>query len=313
MTRYLLRRVIEGAITLALVIVAVFILGRAVGNPADILLPTTATPQERAHLTAELGLDRPLVVQFGDYMVHLLRGDFGTSLYNGIPVNTLIGQRLLNSIELTTAATLLGVLIAMPFGVLAATHKDSVWDGVARVFALAGQAAPPFWLGLVMVFLFAVRLGVLPTAGAGTIQQLVLPAATLGWFVAAGILRLLRASLIETLSSDYVSFATSLGLPRWRVVWLWAVPNALTSVLTFIGFMYGVLIAGAVVVEVVFVWPGLGQLAYQAIQMRDVQVLQGVVLVWSVLVIGVSLLVDISYALIDPRLRVALRPGDRTS
>src|ERR1700737_1859679 len=191
MIRLTVRRLLEGLMALTLVVIVVFALGRAIGNPADILLPNTATPEQRASLSAELGLDRSLIDQFGNYVLQLSTGQFGKSAYSGVPVATLIFQRLPNSLELTSAATLVGIVLAVPLGVLAATRRNTPWDALARTFALAGQAAPPFWLGLVLVLVFSVQLRLLPAAGAGTMQQLALPAMTLGWFIGAGILRLL--------------------------------------------------------------------------------------------------------------------------
>jgi peptide/nickel transport system permease protein len=301
--RLLLQRILEGLVALVLVVVIVFLMGRVIGNPVDALLPSTASAQERHDLYLRLGLDRPVPEQLVDYFGMLMKGDLGQSPYSGLDVSTVLKERLPNSIELAVSATALSILVSVPLAVLAASRRNSKWDHLAGAFALGGQAAPPFWLGLILIFIFAVRFQVLPAAGTGSLEYLVLPSLTLGWFLCAGLIRLLRGALVEVLSSDYVLFARSLGLPNWRVVWVYALPNAIVSALTFLGFMFGVMIAGAVVVETVFVWPGLGQLAYQAILDRDFAVLQGVVLVWAILIVVANIAVDIAYGAIDPRVR----------
>jgi peptide/nickel transport system permease protein len=198
---------------------------------------------------------------------------------------------------------LAAIVIAIPLGVIAATRKGQATDGLARAFAVAGQGMPPFWLGLILILLFAVKLRWLPAGGTGSWRHLVLPTITLGWFISAGIMRLLRGSMLEVLRSDFVLFARSYGMSERRVVWTWALPNGLISVVTFIGYMFGVIIAGAIVVESVFAWPGLGRLAQEAVVARDVPLIQGTVLVLATLMILSNLLVDLAYGLIDPRVR----------
>jgi peptide/nickel transport system permease protein len=299
----LLRRILEGVVALALVIVIVFLMDRVLGNPVNVLLPSTATQQQRHALYVSLGLGQPIPVQLIDYVGGLLRGNLGVSPYSGLPVTTLLMQRLPYSLELTGVATALSIIVSVPLAVLAATRRGGLWDRLATLVAIGGQSAPPFLFGLVLIFIFAVQWQVLPAAGTGSLANLVLPSVTLGWFVCSGLIRLLRGALIEVLSSDYIVFAQSLGLRTWQVVWIYAVPNAVVSALTFLGFMFGVMIAGAVVVETVFDWPGLGQLAYQSILDRDFAALQGVVLVWAILIILANLAVDVAYGAIDPRVR----------
>lgn len=299
------RRLVEGLVTLLLVATLIFVLGRATGDPTGLLVPIELGEEGRERVRAELGLDDPLPVQYGRFLTDLATGDLGDSVVTRRPVASLVWRRIPSSILLALTATALGLLIAIPLGVVAAVRKGTVWDALARGFALIGQAAPPFLLGMLLILFFAVRLRWLPAAGTGTLKHLVLPAVTLGWFVSAGVLRLLRSSLIEALESDFVRFAHSLGIRRWRVIWLWAVPNALVSVVTFVGFMVGIVIAGAVIVESIFVWPGLGRLAFEAILSRDFPLIQGAVLAWTVAVVVANLAADLAHRALDPRVRTS--------
>jgi peptide/nickel transport system permease protein len=290
--------------TLAVASFVVFALARVTGSPADALLPVEASAAERQAFITRMGLDRSLWYQYGIYLRHATRGDFGTSLRTGHPVTELVLERLVNSLKLASVAMGLVVVISVPLGVVAALWRGSFADRVASIVALLGQALPSFWLGIVAVIVFAVWLEWLPTAGMGGWQHYVLPTITMGWGISAGVVRLLRSSLLEVLDAEYVKLARVKGVTESMVIWKHALRNACLPVVTFIGFMYGYIIAAAITTEVVFSWPGLGRLAFEAVLWRDFPLLQFAVLVWAALIIGINFLVDLAYVVLDPRLRL---------
>lgn len=297
------RRFLEAIVTLLLLSTLVFAAARVLGDPVAGMLGPDATQAARSAMEHRLGLDRPLLAQYGIFLTSTLRGDLGQSIHTGVPVWESIKARSPASLLLALTSTLFALAVAIPLGVLSATHKNGAWDSIARTFALVGQGTPSFLLAILAVLLLAVKLPIFPAGGFNGPLDIVLPSVTLGWFISAGILRLLRSSLGEVLQSDYVLFARSFGMSNWRVIWTWALPNALLSVMTFVGYMFAVIIAGAIVVEAVFVWPGLGRLAYEAVLARDLPLIQGTVLVLAVFTIGSNLLVDVGYIVLDPRLR----------
>jgi peptide/nickel transport system permease protein len=296
-------RLLQAIATLLLASVLVFLLGRASGNPADLVLPQDATPAMRAAYIARMGLDRPLPVQYASFIGGALRGDFGTSLRTGRPATEIVFARLPRTMALGTAGILVAIVISLPLGVLAAVQRGRLGDRIGSGFALLGQSVPSFWLGIILILVFAVWLRWLPTSGVGTWQHFVLPSIVLGVGLSAGIVRLLRSSMLDVLGSEFVKFARTKGVPERGVIWKHALRNALLPVITFIGFMYGIVIASALVVEVVFGWPGLGSLAYESTLWRDFPVLQLTVLVYTTLIVAINFLVDLSYGLIDPRVR----------
>jgi peptide/nickel transport system permease protein len=304
MTRFLLARVVQAAVTLLLVSMIVFALGRVSGNPAYTMLSMDATPEEREEFIRRMGLDRPLAYQYWTYLRHALRGDFGESLRAGVPATEVVLPRLVNSLKLATVTIAVTLLVSVPLGVLAAVKRGTIWDTLVRGIAVLGQALPGFWLAIVGILVFSVHLGWLPTSGMGTWQHYVLPAAVLGLGISAGVVRLLRSSMLEILDSEFVKHARAKGVSELRVIWKHAFRNALIGVVTFAGFMYGLIIAVAIAIEVVFAWPGLGRLAFEAVTWRDFPVLQLTVLLWAALVIVINLLTDLSYVLIDPRIRL---------
>ena len=297
------RRIVEAIITLVLFSMVVFALTHVLGDPVASMLGPDSTTQQRAELRHQLGFDKPLVTQYLDFVGNAARGDLGTSTQTNVPVWTSIKDRVPASLLLAGAAMIVALLLAVPLAVLSATRHRSAWDGTAKATALVGQGTPSFLLGMIAVWVFALELHWLPAGGKGGLTSYVLPTLTLAWFIGAGIYRLLRASLLESLQADYVLYARSLGIANWRVVWTWALPNALVGVLAFIGYMFGAIMAGAIVIEAVFVWPGLGSLAYQAVLSRDLLLIEGAVLVIAVLMIAANLAVDLLQIAIDPRLR----------
>lgn len=305
MRRYIAGRLVQSLITLAVVSMLVFSLARLTGNPLDVMLPIDASPDLRSEMNRELGLDEPVYIQYLWFVGSLVRGDLGTSIRTRKPVTRLIGQRLPNTLKLVFFATAIALLIALPMGVIAATRRGGFWDAGARTVALLGQSVPTFWAGIVLIAIFSVHLELLPAGRKEGFASYVLPAFTLGLFgfMLAGVVRLLRGSMLDVLDSEYVKFARLKGLAEASVTWKHALKNALIPVVTFVGFYFGILIAGSVVVETVFAWPGIGRLAFEAVQWRDYPVIQGVVLLVSTIILTANLLVDVLYAYLDPRIR----------
>jgi peptide/nickel transport system permease protein len=305
MQRYILGRLTQSLTTLFVISIFVFGLARLTGNPLDVMLPIDVSPVVREKVAQQLGLDKPWHVQYFLFLQSLLRADLGTSIRTKRPVTELLGQRLPNTLKLVALAMAIALVIALPMGVIAATRRDSLWDVGARAIALFGQSIPTFWAGIILIAVFAVYLDVLPAGRKEGFSHIILPAATLGLFgfMLAGVVRLLRGSMLEILDSEYVKFARIKGLAELAVTWRHALKNALIPVVTFVGFYFGIMIAGSVVVETVFAWPGIGRLAFEAVQWRDYPVIQGVVLLVSVFNLLSNLLVDILYAYLDPRIR----------
>lgn len=302
--KFTLTRLFQALFTLLAASLVVFVLARLTGSPADTMLPMDATPAERDALITRLGLDLPLSQQYWRYLRDALRGDFGLSLRTRRPVTELVYDRLFNSLKLASASMLFTLLISVPLGVIAAVYRGEIWDRVAMGIVLMGQSLPSFWTGIVFILLFSVLLRWLPTSGMGTWQHYILPAVSMGWFTSAGVVRLLRSSLLEVLDSEYIKLARLKGLREYIVVNKHAVRNALISVLTFVGFMYGIIIAAAITTEVVFTWPGLGRLAYEAVLWRDFPLLQLTVLTWASFIIFINFAIDLVYVVLDPRIRL---------
>jgi len=304
--RFVLARLLQSLVALAILSVVVFILARATGDPLHLILPMSATQEDYAEARRYLGLDRPYVEQYFSFVGKAVRGDFGTSLRARKPVIELIRERLPNSLKLAVFAMGVSLAMAFPLGVMAAVKKGTAIDRAAQVIAVLGQSLPTFWLAIILVEFVSGRLQWLPAAGndAGLVSY-ILPGFTLGWFVVAGLMRLLRSSMLEVLDSDYVKLARVKGVAERRVVWLHALKNALIPVITFAGIYFAILVTTAIVVETVFAWPGLGRLAYEGISSRDFPVIQAVVLTTAAIVALISLCVDCLYAVIDPRIRHA--------
>jgi len=304
MHRYILYRILQGLLTVWVVVSVVFVLGRATGDPVELMMALEATEEQRIQVRESLGLDRPIIVQYGIYMARLARFDFGESLISKMPVRGLLGERLMKSLELAGFSMLVTLTFAFPLGVMAAVRRGSGVDMLSRLVAVLGQSLPHFWVGLILMEIFAVRLRWLPVGGAGGLKSYVLPGFTMGWFITAGIMRLMRSSMLEVLGTDYVLFARVKGVSRSAVIWKHALRNALLPVVTFSGMYFALLIGGAVVIETVFAWPGIGRLACLAVVDRDFTVIQGVVIIIAAIVAAVNLIVDIVYYWIDPRIRL---------
>jgi peptide/nickel transport system permease protein len=269
------------------------------------ILPMSATEEDYANARKYLGLDRPYVEQYLSFVGRALIGDFGTSLRARRPVMELIQERLPNSLRLAAFAMTVSLAMAFPLGILAAVKKGSGLDRTMQVIAVLGQSLPTFWVAIVLVEFVAGRWQWLPAGGISGFTSYILPGFTLGWFVVAGLMRLLRSGMLEVLDSEYVKLARVKGVVERRVIWVHALKNALIPVVTFAGIYFAILVTTAIVVETVFAWPGLGRLAYEGITSRDFPVIQAVVLTTAAIVAVVNLTVDCLYAVIDPRIRYA--------
>jgi peptide/nickel transport system permease protein len=293
MRRFVTKRLGYAVLSLFLLSLTIFLLVRVTGDPAALMAEPGASAEQLASIRQNLGLDRPVWVQYGSFMANLLTGDLGHSFYYNAPVLDLYAARLPYSL-----------LIGIPSGILAAVRVGTVWDGAGKVFALLGLSMPSFWIGLVMILFFSVYLGWLPSSGAGTPLHVIMPAFALGWYFAAAHMRLTRSSMLDVLGSEYVKLARLKGLPESLVVAKHAFKNALIPVITLAGINLVIMINVAVVVETVFAWPGIGRLLYEGISFRDFPLVQGIVLMGGSMIVVVNLLVDILYAVVDPRIRL---------
>lgn len=302
---YVVRRLVNAAAVILLVSVVVFVAIRLTGDPAASMLQgVEPTRQAIDQLRHALGLDQPLWRQYELFLAGALHGNLGTSYDTGQPVASLIGSRLGATALLAVAGLVVGALIAFPVGIIAALRPNSLVDLGARMFALAGISFPNFWLGIMLITIFSVALRWLPASGYGTWQSLVLPALTLGLILSGIQSRLVRSSMLEVLRHDYVRTARAKGLKERSVIMRHALRNALIPVVTYMGSTFGALLGGIVFVEVVFSWPGIGSLAYQAVEQRDFPLVQGIVVVTASLLVLMNLLVDLLYLLLDPQIHL---------
>ena len=304
MRKYIVRRLGYSTISLVLLSLTIFFFVRVTGDPAVLLVEPGASKADLEQIRQQFGLDRPLFIQYGHFVSALVRGDFGQSFYYRTPVLELYLSRLPNSLMLAAAAMALSLLIGIPSGILAAVNVNGWWDRVGKIFSLLGLSLPSFWVGLVMILFFSVYLGWLPSSGAGTASHMIMPAFALGWFFAAAHMRMTRSSMLEVMGSEYVKLARLKGLPERMVITKHAFKNALIPVLTLAGINLVIMVNVAVVVETVFAWPGIGRLLYEGVAFRDFPVVQATVLLGGVMIVVVNLLVDILYAVIDPRIRL---------
>ncbi len=291
------------------VVTIVFGLLHASGDPATLLVTQDATQADIAEIRRAYGLDQPLAMQYARFVGRAVRGDLGHSYRQGLPVTELIVERLRATCELALAGLAVAVLLGVPLGIVAAARHGSAVDTGAMTVALLGTSVPSFWLGLLLIIVFGVKLGWLPISGYGTPAHLVMPAFVLGGFSAAQISRLTRTSLLEVLAQDFIRTAWAKGL-AWRAVLLKHVlRNATLPVMTVLGLDFGRMLGGAVVVETIFAWPGMGRLAVQAVLGRDFPVVQGTAIIGAAIFLAVNLVIDLLYGWVDPRLRASNRPA----
>ncbi len=304
MGRYVLIRLSQAALVVASVMVVVFVVTRLIGDPVAVMLPLEATEENRAVLEAQLGLDRPIFVQLGNYMADAVRLDFGDSLWQRRPAIDIVMERLPPTMVLVFSGFVLGLLLGAVIGVVAAVRPGGWTDRLSVLLGLLGISLPQFWIGLVLIVFFSVGLGWFPTSGSGSVSHLVLPATVLALPIVGRIALVTRSSMIDELNTPHVKDATARGLSRTRIVIAHAFRGAGIATITVAGWeLIGALAGGAVVVETVYAWPGIGFTAMQAIERHDIILLQGVVLVIAIIVVTINILVDITYTILDPRVK----------
>jgi peptide/nickel transport system permease protein len=309
MGRYIVKRVGQGIVTMWLVTLGVFALLRLTGDPLSFLLPPDATKEDRAHMIAAYGLNKPLWQQYLIFNKNLAAGRFGESLrWNSRDALEVFLARLPATLQLTCTAMGFSLILGVVLGTLSATHPDTLFDRAGKVLAILGQSMPVFWVGILLILLFTVYLGWLPSAGGIDrlgLKGLILPAATLGWLFVAAHMRIVRSSMLDALDADYIKMVQAKGMPRRIVIWKHALKNAAIPIFTLFAVNFAQLISGAVVTETIFAWPGVGRLLVDSIFVRDYTVVQAVVFFSAAFIVAINILVDVTYAWLDPRIRIA--------
>jgi peptide/nickel transport system permease protein len=303
MQRYIVSRFFQAIFALIILSMVIFVLGRLSGDPVNLMLPPDATQEAEDLLRASLRLDQPWPIQYWEFISGAVTLDFGQSIKARRPVTEVILPKIMNSLKLGAAGMVITLLTGIPLGVIAAVKRDTFVDTGANLIAVLGQSLPQFWVGIMLIQIFTVQFGLLPASGTGGFTHYLMPAFTLGWFVTAGVMRLLRSSMLEVLDSEFIKLARIKGLAEYKIIWKHSLKNALIPVLTFSGTYLAAFVTGAILVETVFAWPGLGRLVYDSIIWRDFPVLQSLILMIAAVVIAVNLVVDLLYAYIDPRIR----------
>jgi peptide/nickel transport system permease protein len=303
MVRFIIVRLIQTVVALIGIAMLIFVLVRVSGDPALMLATATSTEEDIQQIRVNLGLDKSIPEQFWIFVTDVVKGDLGKSLFKKRPVTEMIGTALPNSLKLIIPSWVLAMVGALLLGVLGATRRDGFLDNGVKFIAILGQALPGFWVAIVAVFIFSVTWQILPTSGLGGIDHYVLPVCTLGFFVLPGMMRLVRSSMLDVLDSEYIKLARIKGLNERRVIWKHALRNALIAPLTVAGMLFAGLITGAVIIETVFSWPGIGFIMVEGVLARDFPLVQAIVIMVAVFVLGINLLVDITYAYIDPQIR----------
>lgn len=304
MATFFFRRSVRGVITLWGVVTAVFFVLRLSGDPVALLVPADAPTAYIEEVRHRLGFDRPLIVQYGIYLKQLLLGDFGESVRQQVPAVQLVLERLPKTLELAAVAFAIAIAVAIPLGLVSALRPNGVVDNVAVSVALVGQSTPTFFIGIVLILVFGLKLGLFPISGTGGWQNLIMPAVTLAAFSMASIARLTRSAFLEVLRQDYIRVARAKGLRERAIVMRHAFKNAAIPIITITGLQLGSLLSGAIVTEQVFAWPGIGLLAINAIYNRDYPVVQAVVIFIAGMFVVLNLVTDLIYAWMDPRMRV---------
>lgn len=303
MIKNLILRLLQAVPTMLGVTIVVFLVVRLTGDPTSILLPEDAPPEAVAAFRSKFGLDQPLIVQYFAFVLNAIQGDLGTSIRYGQPVTQLIAERLPATGQLSLVAIVFSLVVGLILGTIGGLRQGKLVDYTGRFLALMGQAVPIFFLGILLILIFGVWLRVLPTVGMGDFRNLILPGATLGLYLLPLVLRVTRGSVLDVMNQDYVRTARSKGMSESRVVGVHILKSSLIPVVTVLGLQVGGALSGSVVTEVVFSWPGIGQLLVNAIYTRDFPVVQGVALFAAIVFIGINIVVDIIYGLLDPRIR----------
>lgn len=303
MQRYILSRIAQSVAVLFGVLFLVFAMVRLTGDPASLMLSREASPEAREEFREMMGFNRPLIVQFADFLLDAARGDFGSSLRYRTPVVQMILERLPATIQLASTALLIAIGVAIPLGLIAGARPGSVWDAIARAIGLFGQTIPSFWLALIMILVFAVELQWFPSFGRDSLKSVVLPALALALAPMGQMVRLMRSSVLEVRAEDYVRTAYGKGLPSRRVYTRHILRNAAIPLISVLGVQYGYLLGGSIYIETIFSWPGLGRMVAEAVAGRDFPLVQAIAFFSSLIVVAISLLTDLLYAVIDPRIR----------
>ncbi|MFK7856823.1 MAG: ABC transporter permease [Granulosicoccus sp.] len=306
MFRFLAFRIASSLFALLIITIIVFLLSHFSGSPVDALLPDDASQEQIDTFIKAWGLDQPLWQQYLTFLGNAVQGNFGTSLkWPGEDAMGFVLDRMPATLQLGGLAILMSVVIALPLGIAAAVFKGSIVDSAAQIFALLGQSMPNFWLGIILIWVFAVWLGWLPTSGMGTIYHAILPAIAIAWFQISALARLTRSAMLEVLDAEYIKLARVKGVSEWAVVWKHALRNAAVVPLTYFGILAASILTGSVVIETVYSWPGMGWVAIEAIRGRDFPVVQAVIIAYAVIYMISNLLVDLLYVIVDPRIRHA--------
>ena len=303
MQRFIVVRLFQNIIALIILSMIIFFLVRLSGDPALLMLPEGATQEHYQEMRTQLGLDKPIYVQYGIFLANAARGDFGRSIRTKRVVIASIKEALPNSMKLVVVSMVMAILISIPLGVMAAVKKGAFIDTFARVVAGLGQSLPTFWVGLMLIQLFVVWLGILPASGMETWKHYLMPAFCLAIYLVAGIVRLLRSSMLDALDSEYIKMARIKGVSERVIIYKHALRNSILPILSFGGMYVAIMITGAILIETVFAWPGIGRLAYRAIVSQDFPLIQGVVMAAAVVVMTANLITDILYSFFDPRIR----------
>ena len=303
MNNYFVRRILQIIPVLIIISFIVFSLVFVAGDPVSLMLPEDATQEDVELLRESLGLDKPFLVQYGTYLLNVVQGDFGDSYRYGEDALSIVLERLPATLELAFAALFIAIVVSIPLGIWSATRKNTGLDLIATGASVLGKAMPNFWVGIMLILLFSVTLGMFPVSGRGTLAHLVLPAITLGTGIAAEMTRLIRSSMLDTLGQDYVRTAKSKGLKDSIVIYKHAFRNSLIPVITIIALQTSTVVGGTLITETVFSWPGLGQLLIQAVNTRDMAIVQASVFIIALMVILMNLFADIMYRVLDPRIK----------
>jgi peptide/nickel transport system permease protein len=303
MQRYLISRFIQSILILLGVLLLVFFMVRVTGDPATLMMPRESSPESIQAFRHKMGFDRPVLVQFLDFIDGALVGDFGNSLHFKTPALPMVVERLPATVELASVGMLIAVLVAIPLGLVGGSTPGSLWDNIGRLVGLLGQSIPNFWLALVLIFFFAVQLNLLPSFGRDTLQSVILPAFVLGLPTMGSLVRLTRSAVMEIRGEDYIRTAHSKGLEPRRIYARHILLNAAIPLISVIGVQFGYMLGGSIYIETIFSWPGMGQLIEQAIGWRDFPLIQAIAFFTSVVVVGLNLLTDVAYVLVDPRIR----------
>jgi ABC-type dipeptide/oligopeptide/nickel transport system permease component len=306
-TRFVIERLMQALLTMLLLSIIVFGLSRLSGDPVNLMAPMEASAEDIQRIRVSLGLDKPLIVQYWYFVTNALQGDFGRSIKWDQSAALMLLERFPATLWLSAASMALGLALALPVGIWSAVRRDTWFDDTGKVVALIGQSMPTFWFGILLILIFSLYLGWLPTSGYGLDEHIILPTIALGLFVAASIMRVTRSAMLDALEADYVRTARAKGVPEWRVILVHALKNGAIPILTIVALQAATILRGAVVTETVFAWPGIGKIAIDAVYGRDFPLVQAAVLLMGVIFLIVNFIVDMLYVYLDPRISYVQR------